>query len=311
MGFAIVNKPGNMPIHATLSNHNEDVVSRFHEALVERKMHHSAHVSKTHVSVLPRFSVSISTEASGLLALSTRTEFTNYLSRIVDRKEEDTLAFTKKFKCLVCIKDPDIMDTLEKYQLNQTIITHFTDPASPVPKHFVRQKPNQHAGKNWLPCHFRITKVGDENFRAACVSTVYKDSVDACLAHRLWDPSTPAESLSIQYVMELEVEIVGPVRKDQIRGQLAALGCPVVGDMAYGGGKCDVHANRHTWNRMALQCCEISFMEPRWEEIEGNHHKQLEATDRKCVFRLHEAWWTEYLEYYEMLVVRTAAKNLE
>jgi hypothetical protein len=279
-----------MPIHATLSNHAEDLVSLYKHALVKRKKWYTAHVS-----VLQRFSTSLDTETYGLLAVSIRPEFSAYLTKMADKKPSDPLHLFKKFRCLVCVKEPDDMDLLEDYQESGKPVTHYLETKT---RRFLPQKPKGKQDGVQI-CQLKIIKVGDDRFRAACVRSTYKNSIDSCLAHRLWGPGKkhPAEDLKVQYVMELEVELVTS-RKHQLRGQLAAMGYPIVGDFTLGGGKCDVHYDRHSWNRMALQCCELSFMEPQWEG-EGNK-KGLFPSEKKCEFRLKEAWWTEYLAQYEM-----------
>jgi 23S rRNA-/tRNA-specific pseudouridylate synthase len=276
-----------MPVHATVSNHAEDVVSCFRHALEKRKGRN------VHVAAQQRRDASLDTATYGLLTIATKSPFTNYFNKILDKNQ-----VTRHFKCLVCVKDPENMSLLEHFQSSGTIVTHYLDPKSPAPKRFYRHKPKD-SKKDWQECKLRIVKIGDDNFRAACVKSVYKDSIDSCLAHRLWGPDseTPAEDLGVQYVMEVEVELLTS-RPHQIHGQLAALGCPIVGDVQYGGGKCEIHSQKHAWNRLALQCCEMSFMEPQWKDTE--HKKELVPSERKCFFRLNESWWGEYLAQYEL-----------
>jgi 23S rRNA-/tRNA-specific pseudouridylate synthase len=285
-GFAVLNKPGSMPDHATISNHAEDVVSCYQNALEERKGR------KIHVVVPQRRDGSLDTSTSGLLAVATKSPFINYLNKLLNKHQ-----FERRFKALVCVKNPESMSQLEHFQTAGTIVTHYVDPKSPTPKRFYRHKPKD-SKKEWLECKLRIVKIGDEDFRAACVRSLYKDSVDSSLAHRLWGPDseTPAEDLGVQYVMEVEVELLTS-KPHQIHGQLAALGCPIVGDYQYGGGKCELHSQKHVWNRVAVQCCELSFKEPQWKDKKSK--KELVESERKCFFRLNEAWWSGYLAQYE------------
>jgi 23S rRNA-/tRNA-specific pseudouridylate synthase len=287
-GFSIVNKPGAMPDHATISNHAEDVVACFRHALEERKG-----TTSVHVAVQQRRDGCLDTATSGLLAIATKAAFTTYMNKLLNKQQ-----VTRHFKALVCVKDTGTLSKLEHFQSSGTIVTHYLDPKSPTPKHFYRHKPKD-SKKEFLECKMRIVKIGDDNFRAACVRSVYKDSVDSSLAHRLWGPdsATPAEDLGVQYVMEVEVELL-TARAQQIHGQLAALGCPIVGDFQYGGGRCEFHSQHHKWNRLALQCCELSFQEPQWKD--KNHKKELVSSERKCFFRLNMGWWSEYLTQYEL-----------
>lgn len=241
---------------------------------------------------------------------------------------------TKKYRCLVCVCDPNSMDAIENFHLNQSVITHFVDPKSPAPKRFLRHKP-KNSNHEWLKCNMRITNIGDDRFRAACVSSQNGSPVDSTLAHRLWGHQymTPAEDLGVTYVMQVEVELIGcggNPKTHQLRGQLAALGFPIVGDQLYGGGICEFRSHRHGWNRMAVQCCDISFPLPSWAQRERsasigseadhsssahgaanedspapaaqNRTKQVLVQSNEnqiCNFRLNEAWWTKYLQEYD------------
>ena len=315
--FVIINKPGNVPGHPTLSNHAEDVVSMLSQALQQR--HREDHF-KLHVSVPQKISASLDVGTHGLLLVATQPSFAAYHSKILDKVK-------RSYKCLVCLPDADSIRRLEHFQTHDAPVVHYVDPKSSNPKRFVRHKPSgngnhkhhhHHHHKHWEECKLRIKKVGDEKFRAACVQSVYPDSVDSSLAHRLWGPesATPAEDLGFEYVMEIEVEILNRShRKAQIRGQLAALGCPIVGDTVYGGGKSEFFSNHHSWSRMALHCCELSFPEPAWsDENEGDkreeekdqkqepHKKkqrELVPTEHRCIFRHEQAWWSEFIAQYE------------
>eukprot|EP00565_Helicotheca_tamesis_P004731 CAMPEP_0185734698 /NCGR_PEP_ID=MMETSP1171-20130828/23175_1 /TAXON_ID=374046 /ORGANISM="Helicotheca tamensis, Strain CCMP826" /LENGTH=538 /DNA_ID=CAMNT_0028404761 /DNA_START=54 /DNA_END=1670 /DNA_ORIENTATION=- len=318
LGFVVVNKPGSMPGHATLSNHAEDVVSMFTAALKERK---KCDEKKPYVSLPQRLDI----DTHGLLTVSTKKEFATYMSKLLENKtnghvEKDeknnskknkdahpsdgcsSVDITKKYRCLVCVRDPDSMDVISNFQQLGTVITHYLDPKSPAPKRFLRNKP-KNSNHEWQQCQMRILRVGDERFRAACVSS-NEDYVDSMLSHQLWGnkSETPAEDLGVSYVMELEIELLTG-RTHQIRGQLKALGFPIVGDPIYGGGVSEFRSHMHGWNRMALQCCELAFPLPKWVETEDKKGKALSASeDKKCVFRLNEAWWTPYLgQYYQNL----------
>lgn len=300
-GFTLLNKPGPMPGHATLHNHAEDVCSMFQAALQKRSK--EAHERMMHVSLPQRLDAETATH--GLMVVATRREFLPYLQQMkLDHVATNSkLGVVKKYRCLVCVKNENVMDLVEDFQLKKTIITHYVDPKLTLPQRLERHKPN---GKDWVKCQMRITQVGDDGMlRASCVSSKYKDSVDWTLAHRLWEnkdnneealeTSTPAEDLHVSYVMQVEVEALTN-RLHQIRSQLAALGLPIVGDTVYGGGECKQHAHQHAWTRMALQCCEISFFEPQWQD---EAKKSLTASERLCRFRLKDAWWTEFLEHYK------------
>lgn len=284
------------------SNHAEDVASMYTASLKERRECNAPHVS------IP---LRIETEAYGLTLASTKKEFCSYMTKLHDKIKNDTqdkanTTIKKLYRCLVCIRDPSNIDRIEG--MAGKILEHWVDPKSAAPKRFVRNKPSSTESK-MQQCFMRITKVGDEKYRAACVSSQYSDSNDATLAHRLWDPHAayPAEELGVSFVMQLEVELLNEAhRPHQLRGQLAALGCPIVGDETYGGGVCMIGAHRHSWGRVAVQLCRLKFPLPEWsdeESGEGDEKKMkkvlVPSNEKKCEFFLRDAWWSEYLVDYE------------
>jgi len=376
LGFVIVNKPGSMPGRATMSNHSEDLVSVFSKVLRERKRQERELEQNPHPHICKKIFVSlplrVDNEISGLTILATKKEFVNYLSKLNDAKKpanngendnssdnssfdgaekkigEKTKQFskknvvnaiTKKYRCLVCVREPNSMDVIEKFHINRTVITHYVDPKSPAPKRFLQRKPKQ-SHHDWQECAMRITNIGDDKFRAACVSSQMGSSVDFTLAHRLWgnQSRTPAEDLGVTYVMQVEVELLTTPKTHQLRGQLAALGFSIVGDELYGGGTCEFRSHRHGWNQMAVQCCELIFPLPEWSTIttkkpiiakpatataapttaapttaaptpptpptpEKNHQTKnilVQSGDKKmCSFLLSDAWWTRHLQEYD------------
>lgn len=307
LGYAIINKPGGMPGHGCRSNNTENVCVMFHEALKELwpRTHRKIHVT------LPQH---VDSEVEGLIIVSTRREFANYVSKYLTVGADGKTKVgeeTKRYRCLVCVKDPADMDKIQHLQEAGTILTHYFDPKSPQPKKkFVRSQP-KNADHDWTECKMRICSVGsgagERGLRAASVTSQYADAnePDVTLAHRLWKPeqdTNPAERLGAEYVMEIEVEDLSDL-PHQLRGQLANLGTPIVGDYLYGGGICETGAHRHTWRRMALQCSMLAFPEPKWEEGgEQGDGGTMVPSDKKCWFHLSDAWWTPYLEEYSRSV---------
>ncbi|KAL7536804.1 hypothetical protein ACHAXR_007404 [Thalassiosira sp. AJA248-18] len=323
IGYAVLNKPGGMPCHSTLSNHAEDVVSMFSAAQKERNCE-----SKTTSSFLS-LPIRVEPEMNGLILAATKKEFCSYMTKQFESAANNnddgnnlTSGVTKTYRCLVCIKDPNDIDRIQS-MVNHTI-EHFVDAKSPTPKHFVRNKPKS-SNHDWAQCLMRITSIGHESWRAACVRSTYSDSNDFTLAHRLWNPNMehPAEDIGVQYVMQIDVQLLNSkARPHQIRGQLAALGIPIVGDAPYGGGECEMRMHRHLWTRMAVQICHLEFSLPKWEQVEGGEEKEdgasssssrvlVPSEEDKCVFHLNTAWWSEYLVDYEKYLVAEAAGSDE
>ena len=138
LGFAVLNKPGDVPIHPSLSNHTDDVVSKYSKALNKKK-------KQLHVS-LPTHYPEIDTEAYGLLAVATKSQFSAYMTQLLKAAEEPTAdgeqpqGLSKVYKCLVCVKDPDRMGLMEAFQKTGNLITHYYDP---VQHRFNRNPPQQ------------------------------------------------------------------------------------------------------------------------------------------------------------------------
>jgi len=317
-GFAILNKPGGMPSHSTMSNHAEDVSSMFGAALKQRV----GDDSKGHFLSFP---IRIEPEMNGLMLAATKKEFCSYMTRqlnqtsapnkendpatenpendCADKKSPNLGGVTKTYRCLVCIKNPDDIDRVE--QLAGQTIEHYVNVQLPAPKKFLthKTKPNQEL------CLLRIVGVGgnSNNLRAACVSSQFNDSSDATLAHRLWGPTAlhPAENIGVKFVMQLDVELLTS-RPHQLRGQLAAMGLPLVGDKVYGGGSCEMRGHRHMWHRMAVQVCHLSFALPKWEETEDGKHMLVPSGKKTVVSNLNKAWWTSYLDDYERFTLASS-----
>lgn len=304
-----------MPCYSTISNHTEDVMSMFSLGLKQR---HPSNVSEHPFLSLP---LRVETEMHGLIVAATKKEFCAFMTKQLESSakqplesvhdESDISSTTPTnagvlttYRCLVCIRDPDDIDRIES-MVNHTI-EHYVDVRSPTPKKFVlRNKPNA-SSHEWQRCLMKITNVGSPSsaFRAACVKSKYSDSNDYTLAHRLWGPNMehPAEDLGVQYVMQIDVQLLTKC-PHQVRGQLAALGFPIVGDAPYGGGTCEMRIHRHMWRRMAIQICHLEFSLPKWDEASescGEKKRVLvKADEKKCVFHLNTAWWSEYLLDYE------------
>jgi len=313
IGFVVLNKPGGMPCHSTLSNHAEDVVSMFGAELRER----SDDKLKNPFLSLP---LRVEPEMHGLILAATKKECCSYMTKQLEsgntsatpengnEQKKPKAGLTKTYRCLVCIKDPDDIDKIEN--MVGKIIEHYVDVKSATPKKFMRFRP-KNSNHEWSKCQMKITSVGHgKNFRAACVSSKYSDSNDCTLAHRLWGPDHdhPAEDIGAKYVMQVDVQLMTKC-PHQIRGQLSALGIPIVGDGPYGGGLCEMRMHRHLWTRMAVQICHMEFNLPKWED-EGEEKKEekekkreLETTEENCVFHLNTCWWSEYLVDYERYLV--------
>ena len=105
-------------------------------------------------------------------------------------------------------------------------------------------------------------------------------------------------------VAEVEVNLLTG-RTHQIRGQLSSLGFPLVGDVLYGGAKKDTESSHmnitgyHDCKRLALQCCELSFVEPKIS-IDNDSRRKIQYKHSKNMlrWRVEKAWWTSAFEFY-------------
>ena len=103
-------------------------------------------------------------------------------------------------------------------------------------------------------------------------------------------------------------------RTHQIRGQLAAEGFPLVGDVQYGGAvpntslmyreRCEGRAEGFLDSeRLALQCCSLEFLDPRRGDDglgtdSDNGPGLAMRSERWNSFRLDSAFWTSSLDQY-------------
>ena len=124
------------------------------------------------------------------------------------------------------------------------------------------------------------------------------------LSNALWEEegSKPPECVA---VVEVEIELLTG-RTHQIRGQMSAEGFPLVGDIGYGGalstppiprGKDSITKSIKVPEKLALQCCQLEFIEPKYHR---NKKDELVGvpSDTWKTFRLERAFWTPLLESY-------------
>jgi 23S rRNA-/tRNA-specific pseudouridylate synthase len=102
-------------------------------------------------------------------------------------------------------------------------------------------------------------------------------------------------------------------RTHQIRGQLSALGFPIVGDEQYGGAVpgvgVDANIDHHQEEErsqpqlLALQCCRLGFYEPDYHPIWNRRRKRdvIEGrpSQRWVETKLQDAWWTPCIATFD------------
>jgi 23S rRNA-/tRNA-specific pseudouridylate synthase len=253
---------------------------------------------------------------SGLLVVATKKTFASYFAGLLQSKTRDQLRRStriggvhKSYRCLVCILVPTtttrMMHTTEKDEIDRlgqyTILQHYLEPSIRSPKRFVSTIPDDTKNvDSWAECLLRITHIGQP-----CTVDGHDGSPSSDLSRSLWGEfGKPENCIS---VVEVEVELLTG-RTHQIRGQLAAEGFPLVGDVQYGGavptssdlyrercaGRCEGFLDSES---LALQCCSLEFLDPRPPPLNDDNRKDSEE---QCwnTFRLESAFWTPYLNRY-------------
>ena len=284
VGFILVDKPGGCPSHATVDNGVENVLAAISSSATE--------FSDSGTFILPQ---RLDIETSGLLLVCTLPKFASYTSKLLEEKTKSWSEhrnsdntcdihdnkITKKYRCLVVISEEGKYKELQHLHKSNHVVTHFCDPGSPAPKTFLRTMPLARETQNkWSVCRLRLTNVS----KSYPVSSTYTDNAGSSISLATALCYDNSQALDTSLFVELEVELLTG-RTHQIRGQLSAIGAPIVGDPLYGGEWKQKHEEvfeRFTTNLMALQCCAIEFDMPT-------------ETDR-YQFQLDSAWWRDYLK---------------
>ena len=214
LGFLVVNKPSGLPAHAMVDNALENVLALFQKEQKEGCSYAS----------LPQ---QLDTETWGLLVVATQKEFALYMCKLLQTKTkgatnsilQDPAKITKHYRSLVGISNRQQHETLNQRMKSSTLVTHYLDAQSPAPKRVVSQIPasdeENTTTTKWLECQLRLVRVGEP----------FDDS--------LLRFSVTLSNTKTRFVVQVEVErLTGQTH--QIRGQLTALGCPIVGDPLYG-----------------------------------------------------------------------------
>lgn len=345
-GWLVLNKPPNVPVHMTVDNQLENVVACLQQAnalpyvalpqrldintsglllvattpafaaysaqLLRNKTHAQLKTTPSPPQQVPTTTTTTTQPTMESSALSISQE-TKYIANISSR----TGGIHKYYRCLVCFTEPPpnnnnknhsystVLTARDWQSLAETghVLRHYLEPSLRAPKRFVAQ-PDQ---PDWPECLLRIRRASSP---LVVYSTTNTTAAGQCLAQALWSGWTPPSTVT--GVMELEVELLTG-RTHQIRGQLSASGCPIVGDVPYGGGGAaavdDDDEPKHNIvegayvdaDRLALQCCELEFRCPpsKTNHLNESTSEVLPREDRWNRFRLEAAWWTPLLEQYE------------
>lgn len=249
---------------------------------------------------------------SGLLVVATKKSFASYFAKLLRSKtsgqlqsggtSQSSCGVHKSYRCLVCVT-PSASSSmagevgrLQKFKADGTIIKHFLEPSIRAPKRFVESVPGEADNpESWAECLLKITNITN-------ICTVVGNDPSDDLATNLWgDFGKPNDCVGI---LELEIELLTG-RTHQIRGQMAALGFPLVGDVQYGGavpntsseymkncrGRAEGFLDSET---LALQCSTLEFIDPDASEDSD----KVQRSDRWLLFHLDGAFWTPFIDRY-------------
>jgi 23S rRNA-/tRNA-specific pseudouridylate synthase len=281
---------------------------------------------------------------SGLLVVATKKSFASYFAGLLRAKTSGQLSGAgvpssscgvhKSYRCLVCILASRISSSTTaaataRYEIDRLggyeILRHYLEPSIRSPKRFASIVPDDADDRDsWSECLLRITRIGE-----ACMVRNDDDDDDDdddgsdvtpsdALSRCLWgDHGRPIDCVAI---VEIEVELLTG-RTHQIRGQLAAEGYPLVGDVQYGGAvpntsslyreRCEGRVESFLDSeRLALQCCSLEFLDPRRDDCGGvdtdGSPGRAKRSERWNTFRLSSAFWTPFLDQYARDVAQMA-----
>lgn len=292
-GFWVIDKPANVPVHATVDNFIENVVEQ-----IRTKLPPDAYVS------IPQ---RLDQNTSGLFMVARSKSFASYFANLlstktkhllsVDNQQEEIANIQKGYKCLLCLITKEGSSMAERYQQLKSfdILQHFLEPSIRAPKHFSRKQVNE----SWVESLLRVTHVG-EPFPLVGSDAAYE------LCSGLWGSSdgVPANCVG---VVEVHVELLTG-RTHQIRGQFSTEGYPLVGDAQYGGA---IPAERRVDDgrdqsythseRLALRCSYLRFLDPDIVTSEDGT-EDLQPSNRWNEYRLDDSWWTPLLQQYKQVV---------
>ena len=298
-----------------------------------------------------------------------RAEDERFASAIADGNAGQP-AIRKKYRCLCALVASDsqvpnpylpsqsvsplnasaVLSELSALVSSSTVVTHHVLKSLRSPKTFVADPPRGADASDYLLCKLQLT-----SFRPAAVTfasaredsgggpvapvspvspplspSIVADAGWGVVSARVSPIDIPPLTLSSSLFVELEVDLLTG-RTHQIRGQLAAIGLPIIGDKMYGGagaarrphedggggGGGEENKQETTielgggscTNVLHLQCCEITFRvpslrpePPAGEELlyelparERRRRKRGEGTfdkaEESVTHRLETAFW--------------------
>lgn len=278
--WCVLYKPAHIPVHALVDNARETLVGSLLQANTS---------SLQRVWVPQRLDI----DTSGLLVVATSARFASYYAELLRTKTRQALSaaccsapvetqhaysgIRKGYRCLVQQLETAVPFRL---QANQ-ILCHYMEQTKGTPKVFVTEVPAAEGAstnrKKYLQCRLRIVAVQDCAAAAAAaqgVATAERNS---------------NRGADVTYLQEVHIELLTG-RTHQIRGQLAAVGYPIVGDALYHPAHTTNNEQQQQQQRLALECHRLAFVDPTttddyYRPSERWHHFDLSQQQQQ------PPWW--------------------
>lgn len=306
LGYAIVNKPPGVPVHGYVYNNVENVAYMYGESLAAR--YPNEELAAARISVPQR----LDTETSGVLVVAIKPSFSSYIGKMLQAKtlshvhgtpsgkpSDKSFDISKRYKCLVCVKSLDCLKKLEDLACTGELVTHYLSSKRSIPRIFADSPSSLNEDdSSWMRCQMRIRSLGFHHTEDEDKFMLLQGCEDSKeLALRLWGENAYQGKSEISIgqcipyiaVAQVEVELLTG-RTHQIRGQMAKLGFPLVGDKLYGGGSA-------TSQKLGLHCCWLSFPNPIVVLGEGKGRPiRLQPSSEFLSYRCNRAWWHEFID---------------
>lgn len=258
LGFLVVNKPYGVPSHATVDNGVENVLYQLQKQQQHEQQEKTSH-STSSLSLPQRLDI----ETSGLLLVSTKTEFASYMGKLLQQKSyivsettcdgQRAKRFTtsttncsiqKQYQCLVqlsssCQKyyEQQRVQFIQELEKSNGFVTHYLDTHSSAPKTFVAEQVYQVQQQEQSD----KTYINNKNNKSIDCNQQQKQQRWLKCVLRVLDIG-PCQKLALKnqqvdgrssiIVLQVRLELLTG-RTHQIRGQFAAMKMPLVGDPLY------------------------------------------------------------------------------
>jgi 23S rRNA-/tRNA-specific pseudouridylate synthase len=254
--FLLVNKPGGLPCHPTNDNMHQNVVEHLRKIRPDVENLYAAH--------------RLDTATSGLLVIAKTAKFTAEFHKM----QQTRGVINKQYCALVGVKSqPLVPGTL----------THFLKSGRALPREFCANIPTNtdtSTTSTWQECQLEILSAR---------SVVPRDLCEFLSFFPLQKMSQNSR------FQEVKIRLLTG-RTHQIRGQLAALGCPIVGDEMYHDA--DIRASDP---EIVLDLNGYDATKPLCLQSSSVNFPYTRPNDRfidaqNFAFSLESAWWSKLLK---------------